>query len=190
MLVIPVAFQRVYQSGYFVRKPDSIKGVLEDLYTDCPYPEDFMIEEIVIVDEEEWVNFHQDFFADKPYLDGKGGMDSTTATEELAAKYPAWTKSEREEYYRGAYRKCIAIFQGELKDLNLSVKRGFTIVDPQGYNYARYVALSEFYKEVNERYWKDLMEHMDLELYFYLVKQGIKASELQKTTADTVSEND
>lgn len=188
MFVIPVAFPRVYQSGYFVRKADTIKGLVEDLYTDRPDPEDFMIEEIVVLDEAEWNDFYQDFFADRSYLDGKGGIGSTTATDELLEKYPAWTESEREQFYKGVYRKCLAIFQGALEEGKLRVKRSFMIVDPQGYNYARYVALSEFYKEVNEDRWDDLMEHMDLELYFYLIKQQIEVMENQKPTADTVSE--
>lgn len=176
MLVIPVENQKVYPLGYFVRKPGTMQYLAEELYTQSNYPEDFMIKEIIILNREEWLHFHQDFFADKAYLKGRGGTDSTTTTPELDEKYPAWTNEEYEQFCEGAYRKCVAIFEGIVEDRKLkgiAIER-FTIVDPQGYSYARYVALSEFYKEVHEDRYVKLCEDIKSEIFWYWIMQQVE----------------
>jgi hypothetical protein len=190
MLVISLVKPKVYQSGVFVRKPSNLRDVAEEMYANRNYPEAFMVEEMIIVDQAEWTDFHEDFFADRQYLKGKGGTGSTTTTDELMEKYPAWTDEEYEQYRKGAYRKCVAIYEGLVENGKLTgiVQNRFTIVDPQGYSYARYVALSECYKQMHKGRWNKLMMNMEMELLFYLLKQ--EEQEIEKLTADTVSEND
>lgn len=169
MITIPVKRPKIYRTGYFIRKPGTMKFLIEDLHTHTNYPEDFMIEEIIIVNSEEWTSFHQDFYADKEYLKGKGGTYSTTSTPELEEKYPSWTDEELEQFREGAYRKCVAIFEGVFEDGEIIdfITPHFTIVDPQGYSYARYVTLSEFYGKVNEKGYLRLLDSMVDEILEY-----------------------
>lgn len=79
----------------------------------------------------EYNDFKNNLLADWDFLDGKGGTDSTTAPEGIEGKrFWELTEEERSEFARGAYRECIGITTAESNEM--------IVVDPQGYNYARY----------------------------------------------------
>lgn len=54
MLVIPIEKQKVYKGGHFVYKASNLIQMVRDLLTDEICPESFKIEEIVVVNEDEW----------------------------------------------------------------------------------------------------------------------------------------
>jgi len=84
--------------------------------------------ETVALDCKRWNEFVTSLLTDRDWLAGKGGWTSWTMPD---ADYFELSESERAEYKRGAYSLFIAVV----------APTGTRIyVDPEGYNYARYVA--------------------------------------------------
>ncbi|WP_163530859.1 hypothetical protein [Halobacillus ihumii] len=93
--------------------------------------EDFKVVEIAIMDAEEYEYFKYNLLADWDFLEGKGGTDSTTAPASIEGKrFFEWTEEERRQVMRGAFRECVGVTTPQAKEM--------IVVDPQGYNYARY----------------------------------------------------
>lgn len=125
----------------FASKVDHIDNVDEDINFEiegkqiaAPF-ERYAIEEMVIMNNEEFSAFTSSMMAAHEFIAGKGGTSSTTlpASAEGKTSFLELTEDERNEYQRGAYRKCVGIATQDGKNL--------LAVDPQGYEYARYVAI-------------------------------------------------
>ncbi|GEK57109.1 hypothetical protein CHL76_02150 [Marinococcus halophilus] len=122
------------QKAKFANKVDHIEDIQEDIEYMEKISERYKIVEVAVMTEEEYNEFSTSMMADWDFLDGKGGTDSTTATEAHESKRMfEWTKEEMDEFRKGAYRECIGITTPQANEM--------IVVDPQGHNYARYSAL-------------------------------------------------
>jgi len=120
MKVIQVSESKVFSAVDFVRKASTYDEVLEhynsDNYGTGYYDSDkFAIVEIVLLSEKEYLDFIDDLLMDREFLAGKGG------------------------YTADGKRLCVFV--------GMEAEDGFIqdgiLVDPQGYDYARYTAIPE-----------------------------------------------
>jgi len=100
-------------------------------------PWDYGVEKALVTDSvhltnDEFADFIQNLLQDRDWLTGKGGTD-TTATEgpwRSGVPMHKWTREEMLTFRQGAYRKVVEVIAEDGR---------FLYIDPQGYNYARYV---------------------------------------------------
>jgi hypothetical protein len=121
------------KKAYFARKPSTAKEALKCEYKDY---DRYVIMEEYTVSSTEFYNLCSNLIVDNDlFEDFKGGTYSTTdPTEEGDTRQ--WfqlTEEERNQFSKGAYRACVRV-ASEGSKFSL-------IIDPQGYNYARYVAV-------------------------------------------------
>jgi N-terminal domain of anti-restriction factor ArdC len=121
------------KKAYFSRKPSTAREVMQDTYKDY---DRYAIMEEVVVSSKEFYDLCLNLIVDNDlFSDFKGGTFSTTdPTEEGDTR--SWfelTEAERNQWQKGAYRACVKVSS---KGSKFSL-----IIDPQGYNYARYVAI-------------------------------------------------
>lgn len=97
--------------------------------------ERYAIEEMVVMSNDEFNDFKTSMMEQRELLEGKGGTSTTSEMKSAEGKnsFLELTEAEREEFQSGAYRKCIGITTQDGKNL--------LAVDPQGHNYARYIAI-------------------------------------------------
>jgi hypothetical protein len=121
------------KKAYFVRKPSTAREVMTSEYKSF---ERYAIKEEYTVSSKEFYDLCLNFCVDNDlFADFTGGTYSTTdPTEENdTRKWFELTQEERDQWQKGAYRACVKVSS---KGSKFSL-----IIDPQGYNYARYVAI-------------------------------------------------
>jgi hypothetical protein len=95
----------------------------------------YVVKEEVTVSDAEFKDLCNNLIMDNTLFDGfKGGTDSTTMPD--VPDNTSWfdlTPKQQEYFLKGSYRECMQVTSNEA---------GFyLLIDPQGYNYARYVAI-------------------------------------------------
>lgn len=93
----------IFTGGCFIRKPcDSVE--MFDMYINGHmHVAQFAIDEMIIVNETEWTSLNNETLADRPYLDGKGGFDSSFQIPEHK-KFWSLTEEEQTLFMNNAYR--------------------------------------------------------------------------------------
>ncbi|MDA1509602.1 hypothetical protein ORN01_25325 [Bacillus cereus] len=120
------------KKSYFVRKASNVNEVQKGEFADY---DRYAISEEIKMDIVEFNEFSQNLLSDRKCLEGKGGTYTTTEPEgcEDVENFFELTPAQQDQWRKGAYRKCIKV-TCEASTFSL-------IVDPQGYNYARYTAI-------------------------------------------------
>ncbi|MEW4131889.1 hypothetical protein [Bacillus thuringiensis] len=120
------------KKAHFESKPSSIKEVKRKEISS--YDSYAVVEEIEM-SMEQFVFLSNDLLAEYDFLKGKGGTNTTTAPEgiEHLNYFYEMTEEQQKEWKRGAYRECVKV-TSPMASYNL-------LIDPQGYNYGRYVAI-------------------------------------------------
>ena len=88
----------------------------------------YEVSETITVSPEEFDSLSENLMAERDYLLGKGGSNSDTMPEN--ENHFTWTNADWRRYGFGMYRLMVLVTDGTNK----------LLIDPQGYNYARYVA--------------------------------------------------
>jgi hypothetical protein len=131
--VIKVNDEMVYRDVLWVRKCDRLASLVKDTVDYSGQKDDYRIEEVIVMGGDEFWSFVNDFLADFEFLEGKGGSNSTTANEAHEKPQGQWTDEEFRDWLRGSYRVSLVVMSEDHSNC--------VVVDPQGYNYARYVGL-------------------------------------------------
>lgn len=97
------------------------------------YRESMKVTHVVELTVKEWNEFTTNFLNDTDWLAGLGGTDSDYDLGREVKDFYELTEAERKEWRAQAYRLGLLVI---CKDFGRSIA-----VDPQGYNYARYVGL-------------------------------------------------
>ena len=120
------------KKSYFVRKASNVNEVMKGEFADY---DRYAISEEIKMDITEFNEFSQNLLSDSPHLEGKGGTYTTTEPEgcDDVENFYELTEQQRQQWLKGAYRKCVKV-SCEASTFSL-------IIDPQGYNYGRYVAI-------------------------------------------------
>jgi hypothetical protein len=119
------------KQGFFARKPSTAREAMLDEYKDF---DRYVVMEEVIVSSTEFYNLCSNLIVDNDlFEDFKGGTYSTTdPTEEGDTRqWYQLTEAERNQFEKGAYRACMRVAT--------ETSKFALIIDPQGYDYARYV---------------------------------------------------
>jgi hypothetical protein len=121
------------KQAYFARKPSTAREALKCEYKDF---DRYVVMEEYTVSSTEFYNLCSNLIVDNDlFEDFKGGTYSTTdPTEEGDTRQ--WfelSQAERDQFAKGAYRACVRVAT--------ETSKFALIIDPQGYNYARYVAV-------------------------------------------------
>ena len=121
-----------------LNKNNTIDQYYYEVYGESNYSvEKMLVTEIVTLNYEEWYDFRRGLLEDRDWLAGKGGTNSTfKLSEEREKEVKAiWqmTPEELSQWRAGSYRVGLIV---QLEDSFMSVA-----VDPQGYDYARYVGI-------------------------------------------------
>lgn len=93
--------------------------------------EDCKVTHTAILSNEDYDIFANTLLTDYAWLAGMGGSVADMEVEPTGSFYE-WTEAQREEFRRNSYRLVVAV---------IAPKRRTLYVDPQGYQYARYVGL-------------------------------------------------
>lgn len=124
------------QKARFACKVHTIEELRNDWSQTENSRESYKITELAVMTNEEYNEFKNNMLNDWDFLNGKGGTSSTAKIEGIEGKeFWELTQSQQAEIIRGAYRVCIGVTTPEANEM--------LVVDPQGYNYARYVAIIE-----------------------------------------------
>lgn len=91
--------------------------------------DDCKVTHTAILSNEDYDVFANTLLTDYEWLEGMGG---TEADIELEGDFWEWTEAQRDEFRKNSYRLVVAV---------IAPKRRTLYVDPQGYQYARYVGL-------------------------------------------------
>ncbi|MBC1937760.1 hypothetical protein HCA69_15430 [Listeria grandensis] len=127
-----VEVQDVIREGDFSSKLNTMNEVLLDFDTTV---DRYKVLEFIKLDIEAFGEFSLNFLEDHPFLKGKGGTGCDLDTLQ-GKNFWSLNNEERELYYEFSYRKCVAVYCPE----NLLC----FVVDPQGYDYARYVHITAY----------------------------------------------
>ncbi|RAL25964.1 hypothetical protein [Thermoflavimicrobium daqui] len=73
MISILSTDKTVYEGGEFVYRAVDLKDIHEKLKTTALPKRIFKIQELVVLNEEEWIQFTSDLLEDYPFLKGSGG---------------------------------------------------------------------------------------------------------------------
>ncbi|MCU4863142.1 hypothetical protein OB981_24210 [Bacillus cereus] len=120
------------KKAHFESKPSSIKEVKERRISSY---DKYAVAETVELSLVEFYDLSDSLLSDREYLEGKGGTYTTTEPEncEDVENFYELTPAQQKEWLRGAYRSCVKV---TCVDATYDI-----IIDPQGYNYGRYVAI-------------------------------------------------
>jgi len=117
----------------FVRKACNSGEVLDGQYSEN---DRYAVLEKYIVSSNEFNNLCENLLSDNVLFEGfTGGTFSTTdpTDENETRSFYQLSEEEQNAFFKGAYRACVEITSNEA-DFSL-------IIDPQGYQYARYTAI-------------------------------------------------
>ncbi|HEF5065756.1 hypothetical protein [Bacillus paramobilis] len=120
------------KKAHFESKPSSIEEVKRKEISS--YDSYAVVEEIEMK-MEQFVFLSNDLLAGYDFLKGKGGTNTTTEPEgvEHLNHFYEMTEAQQQEWKRGAYRECVKV-TSPMASYSL-------LIDPQGYDYGRYVAI-------------------------------------------------
>ncbi|MBC1920289.1 hypothetical protein HCJ46_16135 [Listeria booriae] len=126
------AVKDVIREGHFSRKVNTMQEALVDANATI---DRYKIIEFVSLEEEAFCEFACGFLEEYPFLAGKG--DIGCDLEVFQGRDYAWlSKEERQLYNEFCYRECVAV--------HCPTQRLCFVVDPQGYEYARYVHITAY----------------------------------------------
>ena len=103
-----------------------------------PQPELVQVERVVLLDAAEFSNFRDNLLTDRDWLAGRGGHRSQHDVGDRG--YFDLTEDEREKWSKSAYRVCDIV----VREYDNPFVGDNCLVDPQGYNYVRYLGFPGF----------------------------------------------
>lgn len=117
-----------------MNKNDNLQTYIQEVATGDYSTEETKITEVIYTTDEGYEFLKENLLTDFDYLKGKGGTNShyKLPEEYENASYFNWPHEVQEAFKKQAYREGVLVYH-PTKDL--------FIIDPQGYSYARYVAL-------------------------------------------------
>lgn len=120
------------KQGFFARKASTAREAMLSEYKDY---DRYVVMEDYTVSSTEFYNLCSNLLVDTDlFEDFKGGTDSTTCPEGIEGKrYWELTEAQRNQFEKGAYRCCVRVAS--------ETSKFALIIDPQGYDYARYVSI-------------------------------------------------
>ncbi len=121
----------------------------------------YVIEKTITVDNNTFEKFGETFEVSDLDVEFKGGTGSTYEVERQVDDYFELTEYEQANYTKNSYRECLEVVNTETGETLL--------IDPQGYNYGRYVAI----KEDNNSEQGKLLAENDTEKISGLVNENI-----------------
>lgn len=118
------------KQGFFARKASTAREAMLSEYKDY---DRYVVMEDYTVSSTEFYNLCSNLLVDTDlFEDFKGGTDSTTCPEGIEGKsYWELTEAQRNQFEKGAYRCCVRVAS--------ETSKFALVIDPQGYDYARYV---------------------------------------------------
>ena len=130
--------QSVKEVDYFVQadfpnfnKENRISGYLEQTAPGEFTTDRVRISTEVMLSTSQWNLWIENLLSDQIWLSGKGAWDSDFKTH--AEHFHLMTKKDQQKWREASYRTdCVLVKCGWVK----------VVVDPQGYNYARYVGIN------------------------------------------------
>lgn len=120
------------KKAHFESKPSNVSEVKK---REISSYDSYAIVETVSLNMDDFTELCDSLLSDREYLKGKGGTHTTTEPEncEDVENFYELTPAQQKEWLRGSYRACVQVScDSATFDL---------IIDPQGYNYGRYVAI-------------------------------------------------
>ncbi|MBC2258799.1 hypothetical protein [Listeria booriae] len=121
------------REGHFSRKVNTMQEALKDTNATI---DRYKIMEFVSLEEEAFCKFACSFLEEYPFLAGKGDIGCDLEVFLQGRDYSSLNKEERQMYNEACYRECVAIYCPN--------QRLCFVVDPQGYDYARYVHITAY----------------------------------------------
>ncbi|WP_324658859.1 hypothetical protein [Bacillus cereus] len=116
----------------FESKPSNVKEVQKGEISSY---DSYAVAETIQLSMVEFYDLCDSLLSDREYLEGKGGTYTTTEPEgcDDVENFFDLTPAQQTEWRKGAYRNCVKVTcDSATFDL---------LIDPQGYNYGRYVAI-------------------------------------------------
>lgn len=117
--------------AYFNRKACDVNDVRKGKYKEY---DRYAVLETITLDLKSFLELGNDLLADRTFLENRGGT-WTTATDLPDVSFFELTEEQRQQFRNGAFRACVKV-------QCYHTKYAF-LIDPQGYNYARYTAIIE-----------------------------------------------
>ncbi|MDF3555526.1 hypothetical protein LAV92_28095 [Bacillus cereus] len=116
----------------FESKPSNIEEVKKGEISSY---DKYAVAETIELSIVEFYDLCDSLLSDREYLEGKGGTYTTTEPEgcEDVENFFDLTPAQQDEWRKGAYRNCVKV---TCVDATFDI-----LIDPQGYNYGRYVAI-------------------------------------------------
>ncbi|PDY93218.1 hypothetical protein CON09_08305 [Bacillus anthracis] len=120
------------KKAHFESKPSNIKEVK---MREISSYDSYAVAETIELNIVEFYDLCDSLLSSREYLEGKGGTYSTTEPEgcEDVDNFFDLTPAQQKEWRKGAYRNCVKV--------TCSSATFDVLIDPQGYNYGRYVAI-------------------------------------------------
>lgn len=128
----------VYAKWAHLNKNNTIDQYYYEVYGEVRYDvEKMLVTEVVTLDYKEWYEFRNGLLEDREWLAGKGGTNSSFELSEEREKevtaFYQMTPEEQKQWLAKSYRVGLLV---KLENTHIGVA-----VDPQGYDYARYVGI-------------------------------------------------
>lgn len=89
------------------------------------------VTEVLVLTNEDWDEFTTNLLSDNPLIAGKGGTGSTADLPDVEGFFD-YTEEQRAEFIAHAYNLVVSVQAPDRPEI---------FVDPQGYDYARYVGI-------------------------------------------------
>lgn len=120
------------KKAHFESKPSNISEVKKGEISSY---DRYAVAETVELDTLAFSDLCDSLLSDRDYLKGKGGTYTTTEPEgcDDVENFFDLTPAQRDEWLKGSYRNCVKV--------TCSSATFDLLIDPQGYNYGRYVAI-------------------------------------------------
>ena len=119
------------KKAFFSSKPANVKEVEERKLSSY---DDYAVMEEIELDSVEFYELSNDLLDTYDFLEGKGGTYTTADISDFEdIPFFNWTQEQRSRFLKGSYRACVKVTN---KTAEYSL-----LIDSQGYNYGRYVAI-------------------------------------------------
>lgn len=132
MVLNKVEVQNIIREGDFSRKVNTMYEASGDMDASV---DRYKVMETVALEEEAFAEFAFSFLEDYPFLAGKGGIGCDLDIFQ-GRDFGYLNNEERQLYNEFAYRECVVVY--------CPTQRLCFVVDPQGYDYARYVHITAY----------------------------------------------
>jgi len=128
------ALRPKFEFGYFARlnKNEHIEDYIDGIASGAYDHEKVLVIKKVTLSNEDYESFTHDFMSNHDFIAGLGGHNSTYEPDREIENFYEMTEEEQELYRLEMYRECVKVFNADGE---------FVFIDPQGYDYARYVGL-------------------------------------------------